>query len=141
MFQMLRIGARRAPERGVSVSVFTVIAVAALLIAGGLAMDGAAAARAHRQVEAAAAQLARRGADAGAVARIVGTDSTQSMLQAARGASGNYPGIAQDVRISGTQLVVRTTAEIDTTFLQFIGVRKLRVNGYAVADLVPTRPN
>jgi hypothetical protein len=63
------------------------------------------------------------------------------MLQAARGASGNYPGIAQDVRISGTQLVVRTTAEIDTTFLQFIGVRKLRVNGYAVADLVPTRPN
>ncbi|MDR0435578.1 MAG: hypothetical protein LBH11_02245 [Propionibacteriaceae bacterium] len=127
-------------ERGVSISVFTVIAVGALLIAGGLAMDGAAAAQAHRRAEAAAAQVARVGADAGAAFRLAGADGGPAALQAARLTAANYPGIEFEMRMSGGQVAVYTTARVDTTFLQFIGIRSLTVSGYASAALIPTPP-
>jgi hypothetical protein len=127
-------------ERGVSISVFTVVAIGALLIAGGLAMDGAAAARAHRQAEAAAAQVARVGVDAGAASWLAGINGNTPALSAARSATANYPNVEFALRLSGGELVVRTTTSVPTTFLQFIGINSLSVSGYAVADLAPTPP-
>jgi hypothetical protein len=128
-------------QRGVSASVFTVTVVAALLIACGLAVDGAAAASARRRAEAAAAQLARVGEDAATGVRLLAgdTDSTDGAaaagMAAINAALANYSDIQVSVTYEDGVLRVQTRQVIKTTLLQLIGIDTLTVHGVAVANV------
>jgi len=133
----LHAAPRSRDARGLSMSVFVCIAVLAILLAGGLAVDGAAQAHARRTCETAAAQIARIGADASASTRIEDRDPAQIGRQAAlEAASRLYPQLQIDVSTTaGGELVVHASTTTDTILLTLIGIAHLSASGSATADL------
>jgi hypothetical protein len=133
--------ARNTDQRGVSASVFAITVIAALLIACGLAVDGAAAASARRRAEAAAAQLARVGEDASIGIRLLsdgtgGTDKAAAAgIAAINAAKNNYPNISVTVTYDAGKLRVDTKQTVPTTLLQLIGIGSLTVHGTAIAEV------
>ncbi|MDR0836665.1 MAG: hypothetical protein LBM94_00310 [Propionibacteriaceae bacterium] len=142
-FKMMLHAGRRfgyRDERGVSVSVFVMAVIAALIIACGLAVDGAAASSARRRAEAAAAQLARVGQDAATGQRLLAQDANTDAAAAAgiaaiNAARGNYPNISVALTYEGGQLRVSTTQIVPTTLLQLIGISTITVHGSAIAEV------
>ena len=118
-------------------SVFVSVAIVALLLAIGLAVDGAAQAHARRTCETAAAQLARIGADASASARIQGGDTVGAGRQAAQDAARQlYPGLQVQVSVTASgQLQVRASTSTPTLFLTLMGIDRLSASGQATATL------
>ena len=123
-------------ERGVSLSSFLVTVVMALLLMGGLVVDGGAQSAASRECQQVAAEAARAATDASALARASGVaPSTTAMVAAARGVLAGHPGIAGTVGVSGGRVSVDTRASAETVFLSMVGVRSLPASGHAVAVL------
>jgi len=124
-------------ERGLSLSVLLACCVLALMIAAGLAVDGAIQAEARRSCQIAAATLSRLGADASATDRLGGLDGRAAALAAARDAAAQrFPGLDITVNIDGTgTLQVAAATRVDTVFLELIGIRSLPASGHASADL------
>ena len=131
---MPRIASPR-DERGQSLSAFVAVVMMALLLAAGLVVDGGAQAAASRRVEQAAAQAARAALDATVPARVAGVPPNIASALAAGEAALTANGVSGTVRVHGERLRVETTTSVPTVFLSLIGVRMLRAEGSAEADL------
>lgn|GEM_PF-753694 len=128
---------RRHDARGLSMSVFVCIAIFALLLATGLAVDGAAQAHARRTCQTAAAEIARIGTDASASARIEGGNTVAAGTQAAQAAAQKlYPNLTVQVSVAdNARLVVRASTSVPTLFLTLMGIGHLAASGEASATL------
>jgi len=127
----------RHDDRGLSLSVLLACCVLALLLAAGLAVDGAIQAEARRSCQIAAATLARLGADASATDRLGGLDGHAAALGAARDAAAQrFPDLDVTVSIDAAgSLQVSASTRVATVFLELIGVKTLPASGRASADL------
>ena len=132
-----RAGDRHLDARGLSMSVFVCVAVIAILIAGGLAVDGAAQAHARRTCETAAAEVARIGTDATATGRIQKRNEAETGRRAALDAASRlYPQLQFQVDVTAdNQLVVHASTTTDTYLLTLVGIRHLSASGSATAAL------
>ena len=124
-----------------SMSVFLCIAVIALLLAAGLAVDGAAQAAARRTCQTAAAQVARIGVDAAASTRLdlsPGQAGAVAVSAARRAAADLHPGLTMTAEVGRDgRLHVQATTRIGTLFLGLAGIHELSASGKATAELRP----
>jgi hypothetical protein len=127
----------RRDERGMSMSVFVCVSIFALIVAAGLAIDGAVQVHARRVCQTAAAEIARAGADSSATDRLAGESSARAALDAANVAATRYPDLAVTASISpsGDEIVVPAQTTVDTYFITLIGIDHLSAHGDAAADL------
>lgn len=127
-----------ANERG-TITVFTAIVVAALLLMVGLALDGGQKIRAARQADAIAAEAARAGGQAIKVPDAVQGQQPVIDPQAAVRASKAFlrtAGVTGSVQITGpSQLTVRVTIHRPTLLLPLIGIDEVTAHGKATARL------
>lgn len=127
-------------ERG-SLSAFFVVAVLAGFIIIGLAYDGGHKAQATQRAVAIADEAARAGGNALDVSVATDTGDTQVDPSAAIAAAQAYlsaAGVNGAVTVvdGGQTLVVETTLQVQTVFLNMIGVDVMTVTGRGAADLV-----
>ncbi|MGC3993465.1 MAG: hypothetical protein QM779_04955 [Propionicimonas sp.] len=126
-------------QRGVSLSAFFAVVVLALLLVAGLVVDGGAQAVAARRAELVASAAARAAADETAAARLAGrTPDAGAVIAAARRVldEGEVDG---DVRLVGGRVHVDTRTGADTVLLSLVGITRLEAKGSAEADLVSNR--
>jgi len=133
-----RVGGDR--ERG-SLSAFFVVAVLAGFIIIGLAVDGGHKAQATQRAVAIADEAARAGGNAIDAVAATQTGDTQVDPSAAIAAAQAYlsaAGVNGAVTVvdGGQTLVVETTLQVQTIFLNMIGVDVMTVTGRGAADLV-----
>lgn len=128
---------RRRRDRGVSLSAFVMTVVVALLMMGGLVIDGGAQSNASRECQQVAAEAARAGQDAAALNRAagVGTVDTHAIRAAALQVLADHPEVSHDVQIDGDTVVVRTSRSVPTTFLSLARIDSLDASGEARAVL------
>lgn len=129
------------PERG-SLSVFTVVIAAAVMILLGLVVDGAAQLQAIQNAQATAREAARAGGQAvqpGPAARGAGAIPDSA---AAVGAAQAYLAAANSsgsVSVAGDSIVVSTSQTWSPIFLSAIGVGSQTVTGQAEARLATVK--
>jgi Flp pilus assembly protein TadG len=126
------------PERG-SLTVFTAVIAAALLVMAGLVIDGTGKLRAARQAEAIAEEAARSGADSINATAIragqpIAVDPT-SAISAAQAylASADVTGTA--TADGPDRIAVTVTISRPTDLLGLVGVHSFTVTGHATATL------
>lgn len=125
-------------EQG-SLSLFFVVAMAALFIAIGLVVDGGGKMRTSQRVDAVAAEAARAGAQAITSDALV--HGTPPQVEAARAvtAANDYladAGMQGSVQVSGTSITVTATTSYAPIFLSAIGIGDQTVTGQATVELV-----
>ncbi|MCL2489789.1 MAG: pilus assembly protein TadG-related protein [Propionibacteriaceae bacterium] len=127
----------RSDERGVSMSVFACGAIMALLILAGLVVDGTAQLMARERAQGAAAQIARWATDASVPYQVDGSDGRNVALTAARTAAANYPDLNFDITMDQAGVLhITGTKQVNTVFLQLIGVSSLPATGMASAVVI-----
>lgn len=130
---------RRRRERGVSLSAFVATIVTALLLMGGLVIDGGAQSTAARECQQVAAEAARAASDATAPQRAAGVAVDAGVaLAAARSVIAGHPALTGAASVSGGVVTVRTEKTARTIFLSLIGIRALSARGEATAALLGT---
>lgn len=120
-------------QRGASMSVTAVLLMPCLVLAGGLAVDGAQQARARRQAHTVAAQASRAGCDEASAARLAGqpADGRARALQVAAAASPQGATIASTVAVESDLLIVSVSVTRATIVLSAVGLDS--VHGRATA--------
>ena len=123
---------QRHGDRGVSLSVVVTVLLPVLLLAAGVAVDGAEQARAARLAHTVAAEAVRAGCEEGSAAQLVGQDGSGSARKAAeksaRGAE--IKGVSQlTIDVEGDAVSVAVQVTRPTHLLSLIGV--LEVHGQA----------
>lgn len=131
---------RRGPsdERGLVVSVFVLLVLAALVATAGLVIDGGQKVTAASRAEAAADGAARAAGNAAATQRLAGRDSAGAAVLAAKAYLGGQPGVTGSVRLSDGVVSVATSATEPTLFLSAIGIDAVTGTGSATASVVAT---
>ncbi|MDN5976459.1 hypothetical protein [Acidipropionibacterium jensenii] len=128
----------RCRERGASMSVAAALLMPCLILAGGLAVDGAQQARARREAHTLAAQASRAGCDEASAAQLVGMagDGTARARQVAAVAPA---GVTMSATVSrqGDLLTVRVSVTRATIVLSAIGVDAVHGHARASCRLVP----
>ncbi|HEY9290526.1 MAG TPA: pilus assembly protein TadE [Microlunatus sp.] len=141
-------GPRRAQpdQRGQALSVFVLVATAAIILVAGLVVDGGQKAMAVSRAESVAAGAARAAANAGAGGTLAAGRSGEVASSAARTAAQDYlagaalgagPTVHGSVDIRGPLVTVTTSATVQTIFLSVIGIDTLTGSGQATARVVP----
>ncbi|AXE38902.1 pilus assembly protein TadG-related protein [Acidipropionibacterium virtanenii] len=102
-------------ERGASLSVAAVVLLPCLILAGGLAVDGAQQARARRQAHAVAASAARTGCEEASAAELVGRPDPVSARRAALGAATAARTEGATMRARADLDAQRLTVTVDAT--------------------------
>ena len=125
-------------ERGLTVSVFVLLLLAALVATAGLVVDGGQQVTAASRAEAAADGAARAAGNAAATQRLAGRDGAGAGVLAAKAYLGGEPGVTGSVNLSGGVVRVATSASEPTIFLSAIGVDAVTGTGSASASIVPT---
>ena len=128
----------RRDERGLTVSVFVLLILAALVATAGLVIDGGQKVTAASRAEAAADGAARAAANAAASQRLAGRDGAGAAVLAARSYLAGQPGVTGSVRLSGGVVGVDTSAREPTLFLSVIAIDEVTGTGSATASVVPT---
>jgi hypothetical protein len=134
-------GPRRRPdrdERGLTVSVFVLLVLAALVAVAGLVVDGGQKVTAASQAEAAADGAARAAGNAAATQRLAGRDGAGAGVLAAKAYLAGQPGVTGTVSLSGGLVRVSTAATEPTVFLSAVGIDEVTGTGSATASIVPT---
>ncbi len=130
---------RRRRERGVSLSAFVATIVTALLMMGGLVIDGGAQSTAARQCQQVAAEAARAASDVSAPRRAAGLEGDAgAALAAARAVIEGHPGVTGEAAVAGGVVTVRTRRTTPTIFLSLIGIGSLSAQGEATSVLLGT---
>ncbi|WP_168207307.1 hypothetical protein [Microlunatus elymi] len=133
--------------RGQALSVFVLVATAALILVAGLVVDGGQKAAAVSRAESVAAGAARAAADAGASGSFATGESSGLAGGSARSAARNYlagaatgpgPQVGGSVQIRGGTVIVTTHATARTIFLSVIGIDSVTGTGEATARVVPS---
>jgi len=120
-------------------SVFACGAIMALLILAGLLVDGTAQMSARQRAVDATSEVARYATDAAAPYLVDGQDGTAPAMAAARTASASYPDLVFTITMGGGGVLhIEATTTVKTTFLQLIGVSRLRATGRAEAVIHPS---
>jgi len=126
-------------DRGSIAPMIAIVALAALILIG-LAVDGGRKAQATQTAVAVADEAARAGGNAIDPAGARGEGSIAVEVGAAVAAAQAYlaaAGVDGEVTVNGgRELVVTTTIQVPTIFLDLIGVDVLTVTGSGSADLV-----
>jgi len=118
-------------------SVFACGAIMALLILAGLVVDGTAQLMARERAQGAAAQIARWATDASVPYQVDGSDGRNVALTAARTAAANYPDLNFDITMDQAGVLhITGTKQVNTVFLQLIGVSSLPATGMASAVVI-----
>lgn len=130
----MRTHPRRSDERGQSMSLLVVLAVPAMILAAGLAVDGAQQAQQERRAETSAAVAARAGADAAATELLAGRSGVVAGRRAAE-LSLSRDGVAGTAQVVGDRVVVRTSTSAPTLFLSLIRITEVRGEGFAESSL------
>lgn len=129
---------QRRDERGLTVSVFVLAILAALVATAGLVIDGGQKVTAASQAEAAADGAARAAGNAAATQRLAGRDGAGAAVLAAKAYLAGQPGVTGSVRLASGVVTVDTTADAPTIFLTAIGIDVVTGTGSATASVVPT---
>lgn len=128
-------------ERG-SITVFVLGVVVALVVVGGLVLDGGTIIAGHREADDEAAGAARAAAQAiAATARQTGALTIDAGV--ARTAAERYLlpyGHAPLVSVDGDQVTIRVAFPVTTQILSIVGVRHKTVTGTASATAVGGGP-
>jgi hypothetical protein len=133
-------GAGRVPrdERGLTVSVFVLLVLAALLVTAGLVVDGGQKVTAASRAEAAADGAARAAGNAAATQRLAGRDGVGAAVLAAKAYLAGQPGVTGWVTVSAGVVRVETTSTAPTVFLSAIAIDEVTGTGSSSASIVPT---
>ena len=127
----------RADQRGLSLSVWTAVAMPAFVIAVGLGVDFSGHAAAEQEAREIAAQAARAATHA-----VVLTDDGPRLDRAAAARAGRdfaaAAGLPATVALDGLTATVTVEGSYDTLFLGLIGVRSIDVRASAGATAVST---
>lgn len=125
-------------ERGLTISVFVLLLMAAMTATAGLVIDGGQKVTATSRAEAAAAGASRAAGNAAATQRLAGADAAGAAVLAARTYLAGQPGVTGTVTLAGGVVRVTTSASEPTLFLAVIGVGEVVGTGAAEADTVAT---
>ena len=137
-------GFSRLPERGASMSVTAVLLMPCLILAGGLAVDGAQQARARRQAHTGAAPAARAGGDQSSAAQLTGRsgasgdgDGRARAAQVAAAARPEGGSVSSAVRVEDDLVTVTVTVTRATIVLSAIGLDSVRGQAVSSCRLIP----
>lgn len=125
-------------ERGLTVSVFVLLVLAAMVAMAGLVVDGGQKVTAASRAEAAADGAARAAANAAATQRLAGRDGAGAAVLAAKAFLAGQPGVTGTVSLSGGAVRVSTSATEPTLFLSAIAIDEVTGTGSSSASIVPT---
>jgi hypothetical protein len=125
-------------ERGMTLSVFVLLILTALIATAGLVVDGGQKVTAASQAEAAADGAARAAGNAAATQRLAGRDGAGAAVLAAKAYLAGQPGVRGSVSLTAGVVRVQTSATAPTLFLSAIGIDDVTGTGSAVASVVPT---
>lgn len=132
---------RAADQRGAGLSVAAVVLLPCLILAGGLAVDGAQQARARRQAHAVAAAAARTGCDEASAAELVGrpdpASAREAALAAARTATTEGATMRTRAALRGEHLSVTVEASRATLILSAVGLQTVTGSATVTCRLVP----
>ncbi|AMS04564.1 hypothetical protein DUY81_09010 [Acidipropionibacterium acidipropionici] len=128
-------------QRGAGLSVAAAVLLPCLILAGGLAVDGAQQARARRQAHAVAAAAARTGCDHASAAELVGRPDPAAARRAAMAAAGATSGegatMSARAELEGGRLSVTVDATRATLILSVIGLDTVTGSATVTCLLVP----
>lgn len=111
----------------------------ALILMGGLAIDGGALSNANRECVQVASEAARAATDAGAERRAAGLSARPvDARAAAQTVLSAHPGVTGEVTITDGVVTVTTHKTISTTFLSLIRITKLSTDARSAASLEGT---
>ena len=137
IFARLRyVLASERSARGQSLTVFSVVIMAALIMTAGLVIDGGQKAAAVSRAESVAAAAARVGSEASAAGSVAGQVDSGTALAAAQSYLDSSVGVSGSVSILDGRVSVHTAVHIDTIFLSVIGIDELTGTGEASAELI-----
>lgn len=125
-------------ERGLTVSVFVLLVLAAMVAMAGLVVDGGQKVTAASRAEAAADGAARAAANAAATQRLAGRDGAGAAVLAAKAFLAGQPGVNGTVSLSRGAVRVSTSATEPTLFLSAIAIDEVTGTGSSSASIVPT---
>jgi hypothetical protein len=125
-------------ESGQSISLFTLVVMAALIMTTGLVIDGGQKVAATSRAESAAAGASRAAGNAAATQQLGGADPASSAVLAAKTYLAGQPGVQGTVSVANGVVLVTTSAEQPTIFLSIIGIGSVSAHGSAQANIVPT---
>ena len=125
-------------ERGLTVSVFVLLLLGALVATAGLVVDGGQQVTAASRAEAAADGAARAAGNAAATQGLAGRDGAGAAVLAAKAYLAGEPGVTGSVDLSAGVVRVATSATEPTIFLSAIGIDGVTGTGSASASIVPT---
>jgi hypothetical protein len=123
-------------ERGLSMTPFVVVIMAALIMTAGLVIDGGQKVAAASRAEAVAAGASRAAGNAAATQELGGHDPVSTAVRAALTYLAGQPGVAGSVTVTSGIVSVRTQATEPTIFLAVIGIETVQGTGFAQANIV-----
>lgn len=125
-------------DRGMSVTVFGMTIIAALIMTAGLVIDGGQKITATSRAAAAAAGASRAAGNAAATQQLAGHDPAGAAVLAARAHLAGQPGVRGSVSVADGIVSIRTTATEPTIFVSAIGLTSVTGRGHAEANVVGT---
>ena len=123
-------------ERGLSMTPFVAVIMAALIMTAGLVIDGGQKVAAASRAETAAAGASRAAGNAAATQELGAHDPVIAAARAARTYLAGQPGVAGSVTVASGIVSVRTQATEPTVFLAVIGIETVQGTGFAQANIV-----
>jgi len=123
-------------ERGLSMTPFVAVIMAALIMTAGLVIDGGQKVSAASRAETAAAGASRAAGNAAATQELGAQDPAAAAVRAARVYLSGQPGVTGSVSVANGIVSVRTQAAEPTIFLAAIGIGSVRGTGFAEASIV-----
>ena len=133
-WEVARRGVR--DERGLSMTPFVAVIMAALIMTAGLVIDGGQKVSAASRAEAAAAGASRAAGNAAATQELGAHDPVAAAVRAARTYLAGQPGVAGSVTVGNGIISARTHATEPTIFLAVIGIDTVQGTGFAQANIV-----
>lgn len=128
----------RSDERGLSISVLTIVIMGAMIATAGLVIDGGQKLTATTRAETAAAGASRVAGNAAATEQLGGQNPAGAAVLAARAYLAGQPGVSGTVSVSGGIVSITTSATEPTIFLNAIGIGSVTGRGQAEANVVAT---
>lgn len=128
----------RTDERGLSISVMTIVIMGAMIAMAGLVIDGGQKLTATSRAETAAAGASRVAGNAAATEQLGGQNPAGAAVLAARAYLAGQPGVSGSVSVASGIVSITTTATEPTIFLNAIGIESVTGRGQAEANVVAT---
>jgi hypothetical protein len=138
MTELIKMPTTAPDERGLSISLFVLVIMSALILTTGLVIDGGQKITATSRAESAAAGASRAAGNAAATQQLGGGNASSAAVIAAKTYLAGQPGVQGTVSITNGIVVVATSAQEPTIFLSVIGIGSIVGRGSARANIVAT---